>query len=109
MKMVSVLVLLISILGCGGEPLQLPKVSIHTCDEVKVHLQEIGCMDFELCASVVDDAVEKYITSRLPENVPFEAFCDIALSSRLLPVDCVMQAAKPEEVVDCGKLMTPRK
>jgi hypothetical protein len=99
-------VLVLSFVGCSGSvgPFEVsPVKAAPTCDAVKAHLVDIGCMQVPMCATAVNAAVEQYITARLPKDVDFSVYCDIALVTGILPVDCVMEAQTPQAVLDCGK------
>lgn len=83
-----------------------PDKAAPTCDAAKAHLVDIGCMQVPICAQLVNDAVERYITLRMPKDTRFEVYCDIALMTGILPVTCIMEAQTPDEVLECGKMMT---
>jgi hypothetical protein len=85
-----------------------PDKAAPTCDAAKAHLVDIGCMQVPLCAQLVNDAVERYITPRIPKDARFEAYCDIALMTGILPVTCIMEAQTPDEVIECGKMIKVR-
>lgn len=105
---VFLFMLVVSLVGCAPAEsyvnnIMTPAKVAPTCDAVKEHLVDVGCMSEPVCAAAVNTAVELYITDRLPKDVPFEVYCDIALVAGLLPVDCVMQAQTPSEVLNCGQ------
>lgn len=85
-----------------------PDKAAPTCDAAKEHLVDIGCMQIPVCAQLVNDAVERYITQRMPKDARFEVYCDIALMTGILPVTCIMEADTPDEVIECGKIMTTK-
>lgn len=88
--------------GCSGVQLT-PNLAVPKCDAVEAHLVDVGCFQNDMCAGIVQDIVEAQITSRIPENVDFGAYCDIALMTGFLPIDCVMDATTATGVLDCAK------
>lgn len=90
------------VLGCGSAKFTFtPDLAAPKCDAVEAHLVEVGCFHDDRCTGFVKDIVREQITSRIPEGVDFKPYCDIALMTGLLPVDCVMKAVDVQEILKC--------
>lgn len=100
MKVLFIIGLTFLFLGCGGAKIT-PDLAAPKCDAVEAHLVEVGCFNNEQCASFVREIVKEHITSRMPDRVAFEPYCDIALMTGLLPVDCVMKAVDVTGILKC--------
>ena len=102
MKVLFIIGLMFVFLGCSGAKFTFtPDLAAPKCDAVEAHLVEVGCFNDEKCAGFMKQIVEEHITSRMPEGVDFEPYCDIALMSGLLPVDCVMKAVDVPGILKC--------
>jgi hypothetical protein len=100
MKVLFIIGLTFVFLGCSGARIT-PDLAAPKCDAVEAHLVEVGCFNDEQCASFVREIVREQITNRMPDEVKFKAYCDIALMSGLLPVDCVMKAVDVPGILKC--------
>lgn len=100
MKVLFIIGLTFVFFGCGSAKIT-PDLAAPKCDAVEAHLVEVGCFNNEQCASFVREIVREHITSRMPDGVEFEPYCDIALMTGLLPVDCVMKAVDVPGILKC--------
>ncbi len=92
--------LVIILLGCATVDTK-PLLAVSTCDSVENHLTEVGCFSDSECMEFVQKIVKEKITNRMPDIVEFETYCDIALMTGLLPVDCVMKATDIPNILKC--------
>jgi hypothetical protein len=97
---IGIFLLVISLFGCGAIQIE-PHETVATCEKLQEHLVEVGCFYNEKCYWMVQEIVEKNISTRIPESVDFDIYCDIALMSGLLPVDCLMEATTIAGVRAC--------
>jgi hypothetical protein len=97
---VGIFILVISLFGCGAIQIE-PHETAATCEQLQEHLVEVGCFYNEKCHWMVQEIVEKNISTRIPESIDFDVYCDIALMSGLLPVDCLMKATTIAGVRAC--------
>jgi hypothetical protein len=94
----------VALFGCAATQMSVTEAA-PTCDAMKAHLIEVGCMQNAVCSALVSEAVETHITQRMPENAQFGAYCDIVLMAGILPVECIMEATTIQDVMNCGKKM----
>jgi len=85
--------------GCGTISQYMPDPGAPTCKEIQAHVTEVGCFDTAVCSDYVETIKREFVYSKLPEGVPFDTFCDFAVSK--MPTDCVMQAQDPAAIVQC--------
>jgi hypothetical protein len=90
----------IFLFGCGAIQIE-PHETAATCEQLQEHLVEVGCFYNEKCHWMVQELVEENISTRIPESVDFDIYCDIALMTGLLPVDCLMEATTIAGVRAC--------
>jgi hypothetical protein len=97
---IGIFLFVISLFGCGAIQIE-PHETAATCERLQEHLVEVGCFYNEKCHWMVQEIVEKNISTRIPESVDFDVYCDIALMSGLLPLDCLMEATTIAGVRAC--------
>jgi hypothetical protein len=97
---IGIFLLVIFMFGCGAIKIE-PHETAATCEQLQEHLVEVGCFYNEKCHWMVQEIVEENILTRIPESVDFDIYCDIALMSGLLPVDCMMEATTIAGVRAC--------
>jgi hypothetical protein len=85
--------------GCGSVLSYMPDPGTPTCKEVQAHITDVGCLDVEVCNTYIETIKREFIYSKLPKGVPFDIFCDFAVSK--LPTDCVMEAQDPQGIIKC--------
>lgn len=100
MRVLLIIGLTFFFLGCGSAKIT-PDFAAPKCDAVEAHLVEVGCFNNEQCASLIQEIVRDQITNRMPDGADFKPYCDIALATGLLPVDCVMQAIDVPGILSC--------
>jgi len=98
---IGIFLLIILFFGCGASVHIEPYETAATCEQLQEHLVEVGCFYNEKCHWMIQEIVEENISIRIPESVDFDAYCDIALMSGLLPIDCLMEATTIAGVRAC--------
>ena len=93
-------------IGCGSSFRPRPDTAAPRCRVIKEHLVAVGCFQDPGCSRLVHALVEEHITRRLPEDVPFEPICDITVMTGIFPIDCVMGASTPRDVLACKSYYT---